>query len=108
MRATDTFKASNIAATTAAFTLYGGRYAFGAVATWGGGSAKLQQLGPDGSTFIDFLGSANNAGAEQNYPVNALTANGVLVIDLPPGQYRVTIATASAVYVNIVRVPLEA
>jgi hypothetical protein len=41
----------NISATTAAFTLQGGKYAACAVATFGGGSVKLQTLLADGSTW---------------------------------------------------------
>jgi|SRR5215467_5318979 len=41
---------SNISATTALFSLKGGKYAVEVVATFGGGSVKLQTLLPDGST----------------------------------------------------------
>lgn len=91
--ATEGFSASNIAATTAAFALRGGKYLAAALATWGGGSAKLQMLGPDGSTYLS-IGSASD-----------FTANGVAVVDLPPGTYRFTIATATAVAVGITRIP---
>lgn len=84
---------SNIAATTAAFALLGGKYGAAAVATFGGGSVKLQTLGPDGSTWLSVLAATDFAAA------------GYAVVDLPPGQYRFTIATATAVYASVYRVP---
>jgi hypothetical protein len=84
---------SNIAATTSNFQLQGGLYEIAVVATFGGGNVVLQQLGPDGSTYL---------------PVHtALTANGVATANVPPGQYRVAITTATAVYVTVARVPGE-
>jgi hypothetical protein len=49
---------SNIAATTAAFALKGGKYARVASATFGGGNLQLQTLSLDGSTLDQrrFLG----------------------------------------------------
>lgn len=94
MRAPESVAFKNISATPAAFTLSGGVYVLDAVATWGGGSLTLQRLGPDGSTLLD--------------AATALTANGTSgAIALPPGSYRLTIATATAVYVTVVRVPGE-
>lgn len=84
---------SNISATTAAFNLKGGKYAVAAVATWGGGSAKLQTLGPDGTTWLSVASASD------------FTANGYATVDLPAGQYRFTIATASAIYASIAGVP---
>lgn len=77
---------SNISATTAGFTWRGGRGTFLAVATFGGGTVKLQALGPDASTWID-------AGSD-----TTLTAAGGGNFELPPGQLRVNVATATAVY----------
>lgn len=77
---------SNIAATTAAFTWRGGKGTFLAVATFGGGTVKLQTLGPDGTTWID-------AGTD-----TTLTAAGGGNFELPAGQLRVNVATATAVY----------
>jgi len=91
--ATESVSFSNIGATTAAFQLRGGKYGVSAVATFGGGSVKLQMLGPDASTFLSVLAATDFAAA------------GYAVIDLPPGQYRFTIATATAVYANICRIP---
>lgn len=68
----------------------GGKGSFQAEATWGGGSAKLQFLSFHG-TWID-------------YPSGSLSANGAILFELPIGQIRVVIATASAVYAYAARV----
>ena len=97
MNVSQSYIASNISATTAAFTLNGGRYVMAAHATWGGGNITLQLLCPDGSTFVsvkDIGGSANT-----------LTADGSQTMDCPPGQYRITVTTASAIYASIASVP---
>jgi hypothetical protein len=80
---------ANISATTAAFIVAGGVYALSVVATFGGGSVQLQLLGPDGSTWL-------NVGA-------AITANGYVSQTLPPGSYRLSITTATAVYADLTR-----
>ena len=67
----------------------GGKGLFMAEATWGGGSAKMQFQSPNG-TWID-------------YPATALAANGAYAIDLPAGQIRAVIATATACYAYAVR-----
>lgn len=77
----------NISATTAAFTLKGGLYGFTASATWGGGSVTLQKLAADGSTYVTAL--------------TAVTANGFVTVHLPPGTYRFSVATASAIYLDL-------
>lgn len=77
---------SNASATSSAAIWGGGRGIFSAVATWGGGSVTLQYLGPDGSTWIA--------------AATALTANGLVAFELPPGQIRAAVATATAVYAN--------
>lgn len=51
MSATESNQFSNIAATTAAFILKGGRYA--PIATFGGGDLQLQILALDGVTWIN-------------------------------------------------------
>lgn len=95
MRGTDKNLASNVAATTAAFELKGGKYAVAVVATFGGGSVKLQMLGPDSTTYLSVASGTD------------FTAAGYGTVDLPPGQYRWTIATATAVYAVVCRVPGE-
>jgi hypothetical protein len=82
---------SNIAATTAAFALRGGKYAVAATAT-GTGTMGLQMLGPDGVTFV----AVHTA-------FSAVT--GYAIIELPPGQYTFVIATFTAVYASICRIP---
>jgi hypothetical protein len=56
---------------------------------------KLQRLGADGSTYLSVSSGTD------------FTAAGYQTVDLPAGQYRFTIATASAVYASIARVPGE-
>lgn len=82
---------SNIAATTAAFALKGGKYMGTYSATFGGGNIQLQTLAYDLATWLN-VGSS-------------VTAAGVATYDLSPGQYRFAITTATAVYINIANVP---
>ena len=93
MRAHEAVKFENIAATTSAFTLNGGEYVFTVTATFGGGSVGVEVLGGNGSSWL--------------LVATALTAAGFATYKLPPGQYRVVIATATAVYASLVRVPGE-
>lgn len=76
-----------------AFRLSGGRYHVAALGTWGGGSATLEMLGPDGSTWLT-VGTA-------------VTANGTQVVEVPQNSFRWTIATATAVAVAVTRIPGE-
>jgi hypothetical protein len=78
---------SNISATPATFPLRGGNYAVTIVGTWGGGSATLQRLAADGSTFVTV--------------VAPFTANTFVDLNLPNGTYRLLIVTATAVYCDI-------
>ncbi len=95
MRATDSYFASNINATTAAFILTGGKYGVDCMATFGGGSVKLQKVLGDGAT-LQSVSSATD-----------FTANGYATVDLPHGSYKLVIATATGVYVQIKRIPGE-
>lgn len=95
MRAVDGYFASNISATTAAFALQGGKYGVDAVATWGGGSAKLQKVTGDGSTTVSVSTATD------------FTASGYATVDLPAGNYKLVVATATGVYVVIRRIPGE-
>ena len=79
---------TNKSATPASFTLRGGNYSIEAVATWGGGSVTLNRLAADGATYV-------STGI-------SFTANGYQNVNLPSGTYQVAIATATAVYVDIV------
>jgi len=61
----------------------GGLFCFAVTcAGWNGATAKLQMLGPDGTTALD-------VGADAT-----LTANGSCLAELPAGSYRVAISTA--------------
>lgn len=84
---------SNVSATPPSFTLLGGKYGVGAIATFGGGSVKLQRLGPDGTTYYSVASTTDFAAA------------GYAAIDLPPGTYRFLIATATAVYAEVTAIP---
>jgi hypothetical protein len=83
---------SNIAASTSDFTLTGGKYGLTANATFGGGSVKLQKKLPDASGYVSVAAATD------------FTAAGYQTIDLPAGTYRLTIAMATAVYAEIVRI----
>jgi hypothetical protein len=76
---------------SAAKNLKGGTYAFSAAATFGGGNVQVQALMPDSTTWA-------NVGT-------SLTAAGLNSFDLPPGQYRFNVTTATAVYAALVGVP---
>jgi microcystin-dependent protein len=84
MSATESKQFSNISATTAAFSLLGGKYGLDVSATFGGGNVQLQTLSLDGSTWVS-VGSS-------------ITTAGLTTFDLPPGQYRLAVTTATAVY----------
>src|SRR5260370_35250070 len=82
---------SNIGATTAAFSLLGGKYAIAANAT-GAGTMGLQMQGADGSTFIA-VHTAFAAGT------------GFATGDLPPGQDKFVLATSTPVFASICWLP---
>jgi hypothetical protein len=82
---------SNASATGSTMEWMGGKGIFIAEATWGGGTVKLQAQSPNG-TWIDV-------------PSASLTANGIVAFDLPRGQLRGNVTTATAVYAYAVAVP---
>ena len=86
----DGIQALNISATPVTFPLLGGLYGVVVEATFGGGSVALQVVAPDGSTLISVLPN--------------FTTNGFANIDLPAGQYSLTITTATAVYASVSRI----
>lgn len=90
MRANESVFFSNISVTSSNFELKGGKYTFAVIGT-GFGTVTLQMLGPDNSTWLSV--SAD------------IAANGGSVLDLCPGQYRVAIATTTAVYASVTRIP---
>jgi hypothetical protein len=89
----DGVRFSAISADTAAFYVLGGRYLFQADATWGGGSVTLKGLMPDGTTYLTII---------------SFTAANSTSLDLPPGTYKVVVATATAVQGSLIRVPYRA
>jgi hypothetical protein len=76
---------------TTAAKLKGEKYAVLVNATFGGGNLQLQALALDGTSWIN-VGST-------------ITAAGLTNFDLPPGQYRFAITTATAVYAAVTGVP---
>lgn len=95
MRATESIKFNEIDATTAGFALYGGRYLLLVVATWGGGSVAVESLAPDASWI-----------AVPNVEGDAVAGDGAFHYDLPPGQYRLALTTATDVLGALTRIPL--
>lgn len=79
----------NTATSTGPFDLEPGQYACTVVATFGGGSVKLQRLSSDGTTYVSV-----DSGTD-------FTANGAANVNLCFGTYRFTVATATAVYADI-------
>jgi hypothetical protein len=73
----------------------GGLYGVDAMATWGGGSVKLQRIAGDGSTLVSVSNGTD------------FTANGYAAVNLPSGDYKLVVATATGVYVNVRRIPGE-
>jgi hypothetical protein len=85
---------NNAAASTQTFNLEGGQYAIITKST-GSGTIDVSILGPDGSTYIP-------CGYTQVTATSSYT-----LISLPPGSYKMVIATFTANYVVIARVPGE-
>ena len=102
MNVTESKLFSAISATTAAFTLKGGRYIFSGLTTIAtSGSAYLQTVLPDGSTLItvkDIGGTAAGVTA---------TGSWWQAVDLCPGTYQITLSgtTASDTYAAVTSVP---
>lgn len=84
---------SNASATGSAVEWKGGKTLVTAEATWGGGTVKLQVSTPNG-TYVDMTS-----------PAVSFTANGAIVVDLPPGLYKGNVATATAVYMYLISIP---
>jgi hypothetical protein len=98
-------KFSNFATDQTFNLTQGGLYMGSVVATFGGGSVKLQILGPDGTTYLDIFAAYDAAGAEQDEPINSWTAAEAKALYLSPGAYRLHVTTASAIYASVVRIP---
>ena len=91
MRAGDGYWASNISANTAAFVLRGGLYGVDVVAT-GTGTVTLEKLAGDGTTYVTALAAFSTNGA-------------YATVYLPPGTYKLAVATFTAVYAQVQRIP---
>lgn len=95
MRALDGFTISNASTSSALTKLSGGLYAVSAIATWSSGSVTLEVQAADESTMIA-VGSSTT-----------FSANGFATVYLPPGWYQLVVATSTAVYARVIRVPFE-
>jgi hypothetical protein len=79
-------------APASSFTLKGGKYGIAVSGTMGaGGQPSVQILGPDGSNYITVA----------NFTQAAYTT-----VDLIGGTFRLVIGTATAIYAEIVRIPI--
>jgi hypothetical protein len=70
----------------------GGKAMFIAKATWGGGNVKLQMPAGDG-TYVDVANST-------------LSADGTLTVELPAGNVKAVITTATDVYASLHHIPI--
>lgn len=93
MRAQESVGVKNVAAGTYPVAVIGGLYTIAVIAT-GFGSIDVQRFGPDGSSLLSVLGAP-------------FTANGGQTVYLAPGLYDIVIATSTANYVEITRIPVE-
>lgn len=84
----ENFAFKNVSTTQGPFTLRGGNYGVTVHATFGGGSVTLQRLSPDGSTYVTVM--------------TAFAADGYANANLPSGTYQLLVATATAIYVDVV------
>lgn len=82
---------SNGSATGAAVQWPGGRGLFVVEATFGGGSVALEYRGPAGGWLAT--------------PAVSLTAAGGVLFELPPGEVRAAVVTATGVYARADRIP---
>ncbi len=87
------FKVANASTTQGPFELLGGRYGVTIIGT-GFGTVQLQILSPDGTTYVVVTDNAA-------VTVSA-TANLYTVVDLPPCEVKIDIATATAVYASVI------
>lgn len=87
------YQAQNLGSTSVAFALTGGHYGILMNGTFGGGSAAIQKLSLDGSTYVPVVAS--------------FTANGYVNAYLTNGTYRIAPSgtVVSGLYVDISRVP---
>jgi uncharacterized protein (DUF2345 family) len=94
---------SNASATGSYVRWEGGQGVATFAGTFGGTSATLEYLGPDGATAIP-VAAMSDAGVQTTV---ALTAAGAIGFILPPGRIRATLTggTPSAMYAQADRIP---
>jgi hypothetical protein len=80
----DAFMVANVSANQTFRLDAGGLYQMSVQATFGGGSVKLQVLGPDSSTYLDCLAADNNA--------LSFSASGEKNAYLAAGSYKLTLS----------------
>lgn len=82
--------------------LDGGTYQIAIICT-GTPSLTFQQLGPDGVTWENMFMAPDSA---PGTPISALITSGIFAkVTVPPGLYRIAVATSTANYVSLTRVP---
>jgi hypothetical protein len=98
MHGADGINVANIAASSAGQSLLGGVYML-VVSFTGSGTVGVDALSPDGTTWVpvSINGPAGLAGS--------LAANGAGYCYLAAGTYRISVATATAVYAALNTVP---
>lgn len=94
MRAHEGVSFSNISATTAAFSLLGGKYGVTIKGTIAAGSIALQIQMGDG-TFADVSAATKISATGTTYAAE----------DLPAGSYQFALTGASATYITMSRIP---
>lgn len=105
MRAPDGVTFQNIT-TDQTFSLIGGKYMVSVVATFGGGIVHFKRLGPDGSTYLPLYQAFTKATSPAlDLEIGDFSIAGTKVFDLPPGTYKIHLVTATAAYVDVVRIP---
>ncbi len=85
------FVVENASATSAVYELLGGKYGVTIINGNGAGSAKLQILGPDGTTYVDVGATTSVTNADKYASV-----------DLPPCEVKITIATSTGIYASVI------
>ena len=79
---------------TAGFALNGGVYGIVVNAgTWSSGGVALTLLAEDGITQVA--------------TGTSLSADGIAIVTLPPGEFQLAVTAATGVYARITRVPTE-
>ena len=91
--ATEAFRLTNVAAGTYTFTLLGGVYAWDTKST-GSGTVDLKIIAGDNTTAIAVATQITATSGFQS------------PMYLPPGNYEIVIATFTASYVVVARVPI--